>query len=188
MDEELEGALDTALDELRAARPAADFLPRLRAHVEAQPSRSPVQWWIPLTASASAVAAGVIVAALVRAPRHDDAVRMTPPEVHAVATDAAERLPAVAYAHDASGELRRTQAGRRVTRSVNAAVVGPDSDDFVLVPPGQLAAVGRLVAAINDGDERAAENVRRLERSPTEIVIEPIRIEPVVVDPLKESL
>jgi hypothetical protein len=59
---------------------------------------------------------------------------------------------------------------------------------MVLVPPGQLAAIGRLVEAINAGDEHAASVVRKLGGGSVEIVIQPIQIDPVGVPPLKESM
>ena len=90
MDEELNRAIDRALDELSAVRPAPDFLPRLRAHVErAARLEAPIRWWIPFSASATAVVAGVIVASLFRAPPVGHSTR-------SVEAPAATAVPALA--------------------------------------------------------------------------------------------
>lgn len=188
MDQELERALDAAIDEVRAVRPAPDFLPRLRARIEQTPSRPPIRWWIPFAASASAVAAGVIVAALVRTPRAEPPVAVAvvgpavSPQAASIAPEASTATRRVESSDPMAG--RRVQSVRRVRpRSVDRRIVSGLTPDEIIVPPGQLAALGRLLDAINAGDERAASSLRRLGQD-APIVIAPIRIEPVVVPPL----
>ncbi len=193
MDEELNRAIDTALDAVRAVKPAPDFLPRLRAHVEHVPPAAPIRWWIPLAASASAVAAGVVVAALLHTPRKDAPITVATPSPLAQSAPAvpiAPTAPRVAPASEASSRrsARAVQPVRPVDLRVAVRALAPERhDDVVLVPPGQLAALGRLIEAINAGDEHAASMLRKLSGS-TPIVIEPIQIEPVAVPPLKESM
>ena len=176
MDQELEQAIDAALDEARSARPSPDFLPRLRAHVEQLPP-APIRWWIPFAASGSAIAAGVIVAALVRAPQWTVPVRSAASDGPVAA--AAPRVDARAAAAPPS-PASRTRTVRRQPR-----VATPSDRTEVMVPPGQLAAIGRLLDAINAGDEQAASAIRRL-GTVGEIVIEPIQVDSVAVAPLRE--
>lgn len=187
MDQELDRAIDAALDEVRAVKPSPHFLPRLRTHIEEGLSRAPVRWWIPFAASASALAAGAIVAALVRTPRTEAplAMAMTPrPVLSGVLAPVVPGPPAATRV----GEAPRPRSVRADRRAGRDAPDAPErTSDVVLVPPGQLAAIGRLLDAINAGDEPAASRLRRL-GTDTPIVIEPIQIEPVAVPPLKESM
>jgi hypothetical protein len=184
MDEELNRAIDRALDELNGARPAPDFLPRLRAHVERAPVEAPIRGWILLTASASAIVAGVIVASLLRAPQVEQPVR-------SAEAPAATAVPALAP--NAAAPRGLTVTGQRGVRAASllrqrrlrtvAATVDPNA---VLVPSGQLAAIGRLLDAINAGDDQAASAVRKLGAG-SAIEIAPIQIDPVVVPVIKAS-
>ena len=184
MDEELDRAIDAALDVVRAVKPVPDFLPRVRAHVEHMPARAPIRWWIPFAASVSAVAAGAIVAALARTHRGDMPVPV------ALTPLAARSAPVAPIGPEATRVSRATESSdpRPVRAARRARAVAPERDaDVVLVPPGQLAAIGRLLDAINAGDEHAASTLRKLGGAAS-IVIEPIQIEPVAVPPLKESM
>ena len=184
MDEELNRAIDRALDELSAVKPAPDFLPRLRAHVERAPVGVPIRWWIPFSASATAVVSGVIVASLFRAPQVEHPAR-------SVEAPTATGVPALAPNADPIPGLIVT--GRPAVRAASpvrerrlrtvAVTVDPDA---VLVAPGQLAAIGRLLDAINAGDDQAASAVRKLGAG-TAIEIAPIQIDPVIVPVIKAS-
>jgi hypothetical protein len=185
MDEELNRAIDRALDELSAVRPAPDFLPRLRAHVErAARLEAPIRWWIPFSASATAVVAGVIVASLFRAPPVGHSTRSVEAPaataVPALAPNAAETPGLIVTRQIAVGAASLPRQRRLPTV---AATIDPDA---VLVPPGQLAAIGRLLDAINDGDDQAASAVRKLDVG-TAIEIAPIQIDPVIVPVIKAS-
>src|SRR5262245_47740613 len=178
MDDRVDRAIDAALDGLRTVKPAPDFLPRLRAHVEAQPRRAPIHWWIPFAASATAIAAGVIVAALVRAPR----AVVPPPSPIAIAAPVLASAPTADAVPAAATPLR-------VQRRERPAVREPQ----VLVPAGQRAAIARFAEALNAGDEHALAVVRRLAEGtpssgPGDVTVAPIEIPPVVVVPLKESM
>lgn len=172
MDEELNRLIDAALDEACGVKPAPDFLPRLRAHVEAQPRRAPVRWAIPIAASAVTVVAGFVVGAL---------LRDRPPAVIAVPSRAAQPLivraetPAtVSVDRPPSTPPRRVA---RLPRRVEAPTV--------MVPSGQRAALMRFAAALDAGDEHATAAVRRLGTVP-DITIAPIQIDPVIVPAIKE--
>lgn len=183
MDEELNRAIDRALDELSAVKPAPDFLPRLRAHVERAPVEAPIRWWVLFSASATAVVAGVIVASLFRAPQVEHLARSVGPL-------AATAVPALAPNAAAPGLTVTEQGAARAAsplrqRRLPTVAVTVDAA-AVLVPSGQLAAIGRLLDAINAGDDRAASAVRKLGAG-TVIEIAPIQIDPVIVPVIKAS-
>ena len=183
MDEELNRAIDRALDELSAVKPAPDFLPRLRAHVERAPVEAPIRWWVLFSASATAVVAGVIVASLFRAPQVERLARSEgPPAATAVPALAPNAAAAPGLTVTEQGAVRAASPVRRRLRTVAVTV----DADAVLVPSGQLAAIGRLLDAINAGDDRAASAVRKLGAG-TVIEIAPIQIDPVIVPVIKAA-
>ena len=185
MDEELNRAIDAALDELRAVKPAPDFLPRLRAHVERVPAAAPIRWWIPFAASATAIVAGEVVAALLTLVNRSRIQQPAAPDRAVAGVTAAPRQPSTAASGSDSPAPQKTAAVVRPTR-LGRRVVPPAEAGAVLVPPGQLAAIGRLLDAINAGDEHAASAVRKLGTG-VAIEIVPIQIEPVVVPEIKET-
>jgi hypothetical protein len=184
MDEELNRAIDRALDELSAVKPAPDFLPRLRAHVERAPVEAPIRWWVLFSASATAVVAGVIVASLFRAPQVERLARSEgPPAATAVPALAPNAAAAPGLTVTEQGAVRAASPVRQ--RRLRTVAVTVDAD-AVLVPSGQLAAIGRLLDAINAGDDRAASAVRKLGAG-TVIEIAPIQIDPVIVPVIKAA-
>ena len=183
MDEELNRAIDRALDELSAVKPAPDFLPRLRAHVERAPVEAPIRWWVLFSASATAVVAGVIVASLFREPQVEHLARSVGPAATAVPALAPNAAAAPGLTVTEQGAVRAASPLRQ--RRLRTVAVTVDAD-AVLVPSGQLAAIGRLLDAINAGDDRAASAVRKLGAG-TVIEIAPIQIDPVIVPVIKAS-
>lgn len=188
MDQELERAIDAALDEARATRPSPDFLPRLRAHVEQLPP-APIRWWIPLAASVTTIAAGVIVAATIS--RQPAVVN---PQSPVVMPQSAAVNP-----HSAVGDPRsvldnpgppsgnpKPKLHNPQSSSGRAATREPE----VLVPKSDRMAVARLLEALAAGDAHAIAVMQSVRDAgePAGVAVTPIEIAPVVVPPLKESL
>jgi hypothetical protein len=184
MDEELNRAIDAALDEVRSVKPTPDFLPRLRAHVEGAPRPARIDWWLPLAASAATIMAGVMIAAVLS---RQPAIGTPQPAVSSrqpAAGSSPSAVPSLPPALAVSEPSAHAGANTRV-RSRPPLRSAPREPE-VLVPASARGAIVRLVEALNAGDERARGAVLRL-GLPGEIVVEPIRIDPVVVPPMKES-
>jgi hypothetical protein len=166
--------LEVALRELREARPSPDFVPRVRAHVEA--SRRPA--W-PLWKSLSiAAAAAIVMFAASHARRVADRGTVPQPlQLQARSSvlhpaGSLMRAPGRRYRMDRDGGAPHARIAN-VTRP--AATVAT-----VLVPADQRAVIGRLVEALASGHADGAAVARSLTAG-TEVVVAPIHIEPVVV-------
>jgi hypothetical protein len=207
--EALEGAIDAALDEIRAARPASDFVPRLRAHVERVRPSVLSRWSLPAAAVAMAVVSSFIVG-YERGAR--DAPTVQPGA--SVAGSAAASMqhlqgPESLERHrgpqrpqgrtgQASGQSTRGPQGPEGRRPAPArgspGSLSPGSSGLpgndVLVPADERAAVGRLVEALQAGRADAVSMLRSINAvttgaavTPDTLTVPPIQIDPVVVAP-----
>jgi hypothetical protein len=187
MDQELDRAIDAALDEARAARPSPDFLPRLRTHVEQLPP-APIRWWIPLAASATTIAAGIIVAAVAS---QQSAVISQQSAVSGHQSAVISHQSAVGSQRSSVIEPPAVVGSLKSKIASRQSIVAPEPE--VLVPKADRVAVARLLAALSAGDARAVAVIQSLpnDAAPggdTAVTVAPIDIAPVVVPPLKESL
>jgi hypothetical protein len=184
VEERLMTVIDVALNDVRSARPAPDFVSHVRARVERASRWTPRGWWAP----AAIAVAGVVVIAVVslaRVPREPSAVRQTssmrPPAQSLLAPrqQAADRtiVPAPATS-TRRPRVRRQQIDARASVEQTAEV---------LVPAQQREAVSRLFASLRAGRPEVVSMLMSLhaaESATTEahgVTIPPLRIEPVVV-------
>jgi hypothetical protein len=158
--------IDEALRELRDTRPSTAFVPRLRAHVESLPRPARTRWWIPVAAATAA-----LVVSFASARRGTD--RPVAPLVGAPLSARALPLSVPAWPLRGRPPVRAARA-RQEPRTVTAEVI---------VPFSQRAAIERLLDAINEGRTDGAVVARAL-RSGGDLVVPPIRIDPVVVPAL----
>jgi hypothetical protein len=163
-------AIDQALRELREVKPSPDFVPRLRAHVEASPR--PVAWrfWIPASVVAMAATAALFIHTR---PRLDAPVRSDRPLLTARATHTPVALAP-------RGLQRRVVLDSKPAARTPAAPASP----HVLVPANQRDVMGRLLDSLAAGHDGSAAMVRSL-GTHTAVAVAPIRIDPVVVQPLQ---
>lgn len=173
--DEVNRAIDRALQDLADVRPSPDFLPRLRAHVEA--SRRPLFpfSWMPVIAAAGV---GLLVFAVyvTRADRTD--VPMT-----AHGSDIAlVRTLGEPQGREAP-ESREPRHRSRTYRERSGLRETGESRFDVLVPPDQTTAIARLLEAVSTG-KTDADSVRRVLAPREPLAIAPIRIDPVVVPAL----
>jgi len=196
----------SALDDAASTGASPDFLPRLRAHVEqSRPPAVRVGRWAAMAATAAVVAVAVVTGMRTVRDRGESSVATSPA---AIATPAASpdasaaRFVAAAPARPdtrgaaptptvhASTAIRGTGAGvarRRVSAAEASASAtrGPE----VLVPD-QRQAVRRLFEAAVAGRPAAvsivlnARDAAAAFADPSALVVAPLRIEPVVVEPM----
>jgi hypothetical protein len=204
LNEVLEGAIDAALDEIRAARPAADFVPRLRAHVERVRPSALSRWSLPAAAVAMAVVSSFIVGyerGARDAPVVQSAVHVSGPGLasmqHLQRPEGLERQQGPQSPQGRTGQA--SSQGNRLApapgspgRTEPPGPPGPPRKDVndVLVPADERAAVGRLVLALQAGRADAVSMIRSINAvttdaavTPDALTVSPIRIDPVVVAP-----
>ena len=183
-DDRLHQMIDAALGELTAVTPAPDFVPRLRDHVERLPPAAPAsfRWKLIAPALTVAVVIGVIgigyrLQREVQKPVAPVSVAENPSGVRPL-TKSLRQTPG----SDPKQRPRRTVATRR-----------PRLDAEVLVPRDQRDAVSRLFDAAQAGQPEALSMLRTIGSRPApsgvegptaEVVIAPIRIDPVVISAL----
>jgi hypothetical protein len=208
--EAVEGDINAALDEIRAARPASDFVPRLRAHVERVRPSVLSRWSLPAAAVAMAVVSSFIVG-------YERGARDTP-TVRPVASVAGSAAASMQHPVAPQRPLGlQPPRGRTVTRSLfemprvgqtsgqspqgrpapapgSPGSLSPGSSGYpgndVLVPAEERAAVGRLVEALQAGRADAVSMLRSINAvttgaavTPDTLTVPPIQIDPVVVAP-----
>ena len=178
-DVDVQASIDEALDELRAAQPAPDFLPRLRARLEQDDPRWP-RWLAP-----AAAAIGCAVFALFVGGRQSREIEVARPIEPAPMQTTANGHDTVRLKVDAS----RRPGVRRVAR-VRRMPPAPE----VLVPASERRAIGRLAAALASGRPEAISLVNRLGArveaaaiEPEAVIIPPIRIDPVIVSTIPDG-
>ena len=183
-DVDVQAAIDEALEELRSAQPAPDFLPRLRARLEQDDPRLP-RWVVP---AAAVFASAVLVFIIGRDARDVPAARpIASVPIQAAASDRIAVRPKADTT--LSPATRIAPAARRPAR-VRRTPPAPE----VLVPASERRAVGRLAAALGAGRPEAISLVNSLAGrvdaasiEPAAMTIPPIRIEPVVVSTIPDG-
>ena len=177
--------INEALADVASAAPSAQFVSRLRAHVDVA-SR---QWaWRRVAMPAAAAALTVLIVALI-VPRFS---RDRPDLRHAPirATQSAPTASGKSPISDANAARRVVTApGARRGRAPTVAPTRPAAAVEVLVPERERAAVGRLFASLRTGRPEVVSMILRLRRGETvadaeAVTIEPLRIDPVVVSEL----
>jgi hypothetical protein len=178
--------VDTALEQLASTKPAPNFVSRLRAHVEHAPW-TPSAWWIPATVAVLALLAAAVVVG--RLPRQRSTVR----EASAGGPIAVPVAAPAERAADRSLRTARTEA-RPIPRVRRQPVPEPArlAQPEVLVPAHQREAVSRLFASLRAARPEVISMLMSLhgEEAGTDapgLMIEPLRIEPVVVPTLLSS-
>jgi hypothetical protein len=186
-EERILAVVDTALEQLAFTGPAPNSMSRLRAHVEQAPRWTPSAWWIPTTVAVLALLVAAVVVG--RLPRQRSAVREASadrPISVPVATPA--ELAADRSLETARTETRRNARARRKLVPEPAPLAQPE----VLVPEQQREAVSRLFASLRAARPDVISMLMSLRggEAGTDslgLVIEPLRIEPVVVPALRSS-
>jgi hypothetical protein len=186
-EERILAVVDTALEQLAFTGPAPNSMSRLRAHVEQAPRWTPSAWWIPTTVAVLALLVAAVV--VCRLPRQRSAVREASadrPISVPVATPA--ELAADRSLETARTETRRNARARRKLVPEPAPLAQPE----VLVPEQQREAVSRLFASLRAARPDVISMLMSLHggEAGTDslgLVIEPLRIEPVVVPALRSS-
>jgi hypothetical protein len=186
-EERILAAINTALEELASTGPSPNFVSRVLAHVEAR-RWSPSAWWTPAAVAALALLVAAVVVG--RLPRERSAVR------EAAASRPTE-VPVVAPAETAANPSLNTAKPETKldTRVRRRAVPEPGrlaSVPEVLVPGQQREAVSRLFASLRTGRPEVIAMLMSIdggEPGPDSqgLVIEPLRIDPVVVSALPSS-
>jgi hypothetical protein len=179
--------VDTALEQLAATGPSPNFVSRLRAHVEHASPWTPSAWWSPATIAVLALLMAAVVVG--RLPRQHSAVREAPADrpitvsVAMPAETAADRSPKTART-----ETKRNARARRKLVPEPAPLAQPE----VLVPEQQREAVSRLFASLRAARPDVISMLMSLHggEAGTDslgLMVEPLRIEPVVVPALRSS-
>jgi hypothetical protein len=187
-EERVLATINTALEELASTRPSPNFVSRVRAHAEDAPRWMPSAWWTPATVAALAL----LVAAFVvgRLPRERSAVREASASRPMEASVAA---PAETAANPSLNSAKpETKLDTRVRRQ---AVLEPGRlapMPEVLVPGQHREAVSRLFASLRAGRPEVIAMLMSFDggepgTDSRGLVIEPLRIEPVVVSALPSS-
>jgi hypothetical protein len=186
-EERILATINTALEELASTGPSPNFVSRVVAHVEHAPRWRPSAWWTP----AAVVSLALLVAAVVvgRVPGERSGVRE-------VSTSRPIEVPVVAPAEAANPSLNTAKPETKLIARVRRQPVSEPGRlaqmPEVLVPGQQREAVSRLFTSLRagrpeviamlmsfDGGEPGTDSRR--------LVIEPLRIEPVVVSALPSS-
>jgi hypothetical protein len=183
--------LDDALKDLRAelnVTPSPEFAAKVRERIEQAPAKPSWNVWAWAGAAATCVVA-VIAVVLWRSGQHDTSGRE--PVTLAEAQPVATAQPPVA-ARPAPVEPLVTPSARAAAPLVAHATapVGPAAarrtEPEVLVPPDQLNAIRRLMAAVRAGEAAGLPQAPTLIDPDTGELIPPklIEIPLIVVDPL----
>jgi hypothetical protein len=179
-DPRLRGIVDAALHEIGSARPAAHFLPRLRARLE-QVDRGPGPWLVRTALAGVAIAAVVIAGRFSSEPVVAPAGPARPQAAWQPGPDAQTPPPAALVAKKGSATHRPRERARR----------SPGAHE-VVVPAGQRQAVGRLFDALRAGRPEVISMLLTMhgqgaavETAP-ELTIAPLQVEPVAVAPLPD--
>jgi hypothetical protein len=187
-EERVLAAIKTALEELVSTVPAPNFVPRVRAHIEREPRWMPGVWRTP--AAVAALALLVAAVAVGRLPRERSAVRewsaSRPVEVPVVAPAETAARPSLDRAKP------QTKLDTRVRRQAVTEPGRPAQMPEVLVPGQQREAISRLFASLRAGRPEVIAMLMSLDGEEPGIdsrglVIEPLRIQPVVVSALPSS-
>jgi hypothetical protein len=179
--------IDTALEQLASAGPTPNFVSRLRAHVEHAPRWPPSAWRIPATVAVLALLVAAVVVG--RLPRQRSAVR----EVSADRPIAVPVLAPAKQTADRSLKTVRTETRRNArVRRQPLPEPAPLAQPEVLVPEQQREAVSRLFASLRAARPEVVLMLMSLhgEEAGTDspgLMIEPLRIEPVIVPALPSS-
>lgn len=176
---EVRDVIDRSLETLVAGEPSPQFAARLRARMAEETDRTRVPWlkWVPI-ASATLALAALVIALVLRTPRHSIA-----PDVSSLVPAAAPIAPSNPPAENSSSPMfqaarPRHNGGLAPAASVRLSFHEPQGID-VIVPPGQLVAALALSDALSnqrvDGQQlvAAANNAG-----------EPLKISDLSVSPL----
>jgi hypothetical protein len=170
------------LEDALSFEASPDFCARVRQDLAAQPVRSPQVDWRHLAAAAVVILATAFGAALKFQKRGVDERREAG---HSVAVSAvgsiAQRSPRANTIAPAVKQVRAAQP----------APIAARSSFETLVPDDQLRALDSLLAAMRQGRTTVPPTVLEVEvnelgqRVPRALVIEPMKLEPLVKDPNK---
>ena len=198
-----EAALAREIERALAVDPSPEFLARARARVAREPSPSPQPWrfWWALTPAALAIAAGVVAWLVVFAPNRGSAPApvFSGPVTTAPGGDVAREAPSVvAIQRDgplpqgmpgaSKNQVRAVKSGARAFTDVRRDV---RSFPEVIVSASEAEALRALVADAHSGRFTLALSVDAVrtgpsseaadvEPEPTQIVIAPLAIQPLV--------
>jgi hypothetical protein len=186
-EERILATINTALEELASTGPSPNFVSRVVAHVEHAPRWRPSAWWTPAAVAALALLVAVVVVG--RLPRERSGVRE-------VSASRSIEVPVVAPAETTNPSLNtakpETKLNARVRRQPlpEQGHLAPMSE--VLVPGRQREAVSRLFASLRTGRPEVIAMLMSFDAGEPGIdsqglVIEPLRIDPVVVSALPSS-
>jgi hypothetical protein len=175
--------LDDALRDLRTeltVTPSPEFAAKVRERIDAQPETTPRGLWMWAGAAATGAAA-VIAVAVWRAPHP---ATVTPAPVASVAQSVPAPGPAPAVTPPAGEPIAPKRSVTSLTPAVRVAREHREPE--VLVPPDQLNAIRRLMAAVRTGALANAPAAPTLIDPDTGELIppKPIEIPLITVDPL----
>jgi hypothetical protein len=200
--ERIHAAIDAALEELRDAKPASDFLPRLRERAEQQ---SRLAWWSRWRVR-GALATAALLALTIAVARQpwSQSWRAAPSVVSngvRVASPRGSTGMPNARAAAVGSRVPKTVVGarhRRVAWRAAAAPIPQTAPDAleVVVPDDERRAIGKWLDAFKSGRSAAvspadtagaatpSDPALPAPPAPPALTVAPIRIDPVVVSPL----
>jgi hypothetical protein len=179
-------AIEREIAQALAVEPSPEFVARVRMRVANEPPpRRAWATWMPVLVGATAIAAVVLIAVI--APWHGSPVRLTP--VTTTSTNAtAGKDVALAAAGSATptavgSGLSRTKTPQASQVSVGSAFSRTVAEPEVLVPQAEIDMYRRLIASARASSpaalvEAPPEIVADLQ-PPSELTIEPIKIDPI---------
>jgi hypothetical protein len=184
-------AIEREIAQALAVEPSPEFLARVRMRVASEPPpRRAWATWMPLMVGATAIAAAVLIAVI--APWRRAPVRLTP--VTTTSTNAtAGKDVALAAAGSATptavgSGLSRTKTPQASQVSVGSAFSRTVAEPEVLVPQAEIDMYRRLIASarasspaalVEAPPEIVASEIAADVQPPSELTIEPIKIDPI---------
>ncbi len=182
--------LDAELQQMLAVEPSPFFVQRVQAHVNPSPAPRGWSgfWWSGLAAAAAVVI--VATSLTMREPRGGSSPQArpeTPSQTQTTAANPPESSPAIRDS-PATGADRPPIAPRRRTQppAVTATSVRAQAEPEVLVPAGQMQAVGRYMTLLRSGrlDTSSLEAKAERDSTPEELLLGALEIRPMTVTEL----
>lgn len=175
---EVREAVDRSIEALVAGEPSPHFAARLRARIAAGPVPARVPWmkWTPV-AAATLVLAALLVALLLRTPRHSGALEVS--VLPSVAPMAPSNSPEANHSPPAA-QIAPPRHNHALGATASARLASHEPEvPTVLVPPGQLAAAFELSDSLSSRRADGQQLIAAANKAG-----EPLKINDLVVPPL----